>query len=68
MQKAFDSLYTEIICPVCGEKTLDNHWVCPTCLWEYDGLPEDHPSAANGMTMREYRKAYEQKHHGRTSE
>ena len=55
---AVDEIYTVILCPVCGNPTLDNRYVCPTCLWEYDGLPEDHYSAANGATLLEYRRAY----------
>lgn len=61
MQKTFDGFYTEISCPVCGAKTLDNHWVCPVCLWEYDGFPEDHYSAANGTTLAAYREAFLEK-------
>ena len=25
-------------CPVCGRETLDSHWVCDYCGWEYDGI------------------------------
>ena len=54
-----DEIYTVILCPVCGEKTLDNHSICHRCGWEYDGFSEDRYSAANGATLAEYRKAYE---------
>ena len=53
--EAYDNDFTVIRCPVCGQKTLDNHWICPRCGWEYDGLPEHHYSAANGATLAEYR-------------
>ncbi len=55
---AYDELYTVILCPVCHHKTLDCHYVCPTCSWAYDGFPEDQFSAENGATLRDYRKAY----------
>lgn len=54
----YDSDFTVIRCPVCGHKTLDNHWICPNCNWEYDGFPEDHYSAANGATLAEYRRRF----------
>ncbi len=53
-----DDIYTVILCPVCGQKTLDNYYICGHCGWEYDGFPEDHYSAANGATLREYRDEY----------
>ena len=53
-----DGIFTVILCPVCGEKTLDNHTVCPACGWEYDGFPEYHYSAANGATLENYRRMY----------
>lgn len=65
---AFDNLsvgakynedFTVIICPICGNKTLDFQYICPNCNWEYDGFPEDHYSAANGATLKEYRARYE---------
>lgn len=55
----FEADYRIIPCPVCGSQTLDNHWICPVCGWEYDGLPEDHHSAANGASLRDYRRRYE---------
>ncbi len=53
-----DSIYGEILCPVCGEKTMDQHSICRCCGWEYDGFPEDHHSAANGTTLRRYREEF----------
>ena len=55
-RKNIDGIYTEIICPVCGCKTLDNYYICKSCGWEYDGFPKDHYSAANGATLENYRK------------
>ena len=57
---AYDQDHTVILCPVCNGKTLDNHWICPHCGWEYDGFPEDHYSAANGATLVKYREQYKQ--------
>lgn len=54
-----DDVYKVIFCPVCGNKTLDNYYICHHCGWEYDGFPEYHYSAANGATLHEYRRAYE---------
>lgn len=54
-----DDVYQVILCPVCGHKTLDSYWICEYCDWEYDDFPETHYSAANGMTLRQYRKYYE---------
>ena len=46
-----------VTCPVCGEETLDSHWVCRKCKWEYDGtVSENEYSACNRMTVAEYRK------------
>ena len=56
--EGFEADYTPLPCPVCGVQTLSNHWICPSCGWEYDGLSEDHYSAANGTTLREYRALY----------
>ncbi|MBQ8742946.1 MAG: hypothetical protein IJZ03_06220 [Clostridia bacterium] len=53
-----DNIYTVILCPVCGQKTLDNYYICGHCGWEYDNFPEDHHSAANGATLQEYRDEY----------
>ncbi len=30
-----------VTCPNCAQETLDNYYICPTCGWEYDGLPVD---------------------------
>lgn len=53
-----DEIYTVILCPVCRHKTLDNYDVCRHCGWEYDGFSEDHYSAANGASLRQYRAEY----------
>lgn len=50
--------YKITVCPVCGNETFDDYFICPTCGWEYDDFPEDHYSAANGATLRECRKYY----------
>ena len=26
-----------VVCPNCGMETLDSHWICTNCGWEYDG-------------------------------
>ena len=38
-------------------RKLDNHYICPTCGWEYDGTVVDSDySSANSMSIKEYRK------------
>lgn len=49
--------YSVITCPVCGKETLNNHYICPHCEWEYDGITdEDTYSPANTTTIREYKE------------
>ena len=55
-----DDIFTVILCPICENKTLDNHYICRHCGWEYDGFPDRHYSAANGATLAEYREQYYQ--------
>ena len=44
-------------CPVCGKETLDSHWICQHCGWEYEGtIKETEYSASNKATVAEYRK------------
>jgi ribosomal protein L32 len=33
-----------VICPNCGNETLDSHYICPNCGWEYDDLPTEYSS------------------------
>ena len=56
----YDEDHTVIACPVCNHKMLDHYDICRHCGWEYDGFSEDHYSAANGATLRDYREAYKQ--------
>ena len=51
--------YKIVICPICGKETLDNHYICEECGWEYDGTVfEESFSSANNSTMKEYREKY----------
>ena len=54
--------YKIIRCPVCGKETLDNHFICPTCNWEYDDEVEfktgDEYSTANDCTLNEHLYSY----------
>lgn len=44
-------------CPVCGNHTLDNFFICPDCGWEYDGITDlDQYSFCNQCTPKEYRE------------
>ena len=48
--------YKIIRCPICRHETLDNHFICPTCNWEYDGIEDENTwSDTNGYPIREYR-------------
>ena len=50
--------YSVITCPVCGKETLNNHYICPHCGWEYDCIAdEDMYSPANTTTIKEYKKS-----------
>ena len=43
-----------VTCPICGNETLDNYYICPHCNWEYDGKTEDDEySSANGDTVKD---------------
>ena len=54
--KEFD--YSVITCPVCGKETLNNHYICPHCGWEYDGITDkDTYSPANTTTIRAYKES-----------
>lgn len=44
-------------CPVCGGETLDSHWICRQCGWEYDGTTDDNCySSCNQATVADYRE------------
>ena len=44
-------------CPACGKETLDGHFICPNCGWEYDGITEENEySSCNKATIADYRK------------
>ena len=46
--------YKIVKCPVCGKDTLDSHWICDNCGWEYDNtLDEDAHSVCNNMSINE---------------
>lgn len=50
--------YNIICCPICRHETLDNHFICPTCNWEYDESVVDNDSSyseANGYSINEYK-------------
>jgi hypothetical protein len=50
-----DPDFRVVKCPICGEDTLDNHYICSNCYWEYDGktLTEEY-SSANRSTVKDY--------------
>ena len=51
------NLYKEVICPVCGQVTLDSFWVCENCNWEYDDtIDENEYSDANRGSIRDYKE------------
>ena len=49
--------YKIVKCPVCGEETLDNHFICPNCDWEYDGV-ESGWSDANDCLIEDAQNSY----------
>lgn len=51
--------YKIVYCPVCGSRTLDRHFICAHCQWEYDDVTEeDRYSSCNGMTVAQYRNSH----------
>ena len=47
-------------CPICGKETLNNHYICSNCGWEYDDfntLDEEY-SQCNKSTVKEYREKF----------
>ena len=50
--------YKVVDCPVCNHQTLDNHYICPNCGWEYDGITDESilSPANNNVTIYEYKK------------
>lgn len=49
--------YSVITCPICGKETLNNHYICPHCGWEYDGVTDESTySPVNTMTIKEYKE------------
>ena len=52
-------LFDVVICPVCNNETLNNHYICPHCKWEYDGaVNDDDYSSANESTVGKYREKF----------
>ena len=50
--------YKIVRCPICRHETLDNHFICPTCNWEYDESVVDNDSfysESNGYSINEYK-------------
>lgn len=48
-----------INCPICGNETFDDWFICPHCNWEAEPLKfEDEYSPANQATVKEYREKY----------
>ena len=49
-----------VTCPVCGKETLDSHFICPHCEWEYDGTTHElEISSANGYVCpKDYRELH----------
>ena len=52
------NLYSEVICPVCGQITLDTYWICENCFWECDdpNISDSEESGPNGCTVLEYKE------------
>ena len=46
-----------INCPICGNETFNDWFICPHCNWQAEILHfEDEYSPANKSTIEEYRK------------
>ena len=63
-QTCLDLGRTIIRCPICGNKTFNDWFICPCCNWEAEPLhSEDEYSPANKSTIAEYRKKYMSENH-----
>lgn len=48
-----------ISCPICGNETFNDWFICPHCNWEAEILhSEDEYSPANKSTIAKYRREY----------
>ena len=51
--------FSIVKCPCCGEYTLDNYYVCPTCNWRYDRTYiNDKYSEVNHSTLKDFKNKY----------
>lgn len=49
-----------VTCPICKHETLDSHWICETCGWEYDGIfDEAGYSSCNHSTVKDYKEKFQ---------
>ena len=49
--------YKIVNCPVCGSQTLDSHWICRNCGWEYDGIIDrTNYSPCNKASIADFRE------------
>lgn len=56
-QESLELGFQIVNCPVCGQETLDSHWICHHCGWEYDGIADENTySSCNKATVADYRK------------
>ena len=63
-QTCLDLGRTIIRCPICGNETFNDWFICPHCNWEAEPLhSEDEYSPANKSTIAEYRKKYMSENH-----
>ncbi len=53
-----EDFHSPTLCPVCQSPTLDNHYICAKCGWEYDHSSDNEYSCANGATLCDYRSCY----------
>lgn len=57
IQEQLDSGYHITICPVCGNETFDDYFICPHCGWEHDGtIDSGQFSSANKSSINDYKK------------
>ena len=52
--------FSIVKCPICGEETLDNYFICQNCGWEYDDDAKDDKSYShcNHSTVKDYREKF----------
>lgn len=57
IDEQLNSGYQLTTCPVCGNETFDDYFICPHCGWENDGTVNlEEFSTVNNSSIKEYKE------------